>query len=115
MHDFPMRNILSWIAVLPVAFIASSAVTLALGYLGGRLRASTGESIGNVFEWFVFLIRGILFVAVGVLLAPTARLAVAIVLATIQILACVSPVGKPSCRLATVIGAAASLLYFITA
>lgn len=109
-----MKNILLWIAILPVAFIVSSGVTLGLAYLGGFVRQSAGESAGNFVEWIIFLIRGILFVAVGALLAPSACVTVAVVLAVIQTLACVSPVGKASCRLATIFGAAGALVYFAT-
>jgi hypothetical protein len=107
-----MKIILLWIAVLPVAFIVSSGVGLGLAYLGGLVRHSAGESAGNFVEWLIFVIRGILFVAVGALLAPSARVIVAVVLAVIQTLACVSPVGKASCRLATILGAVGALIYF---
>ncbi|MEI6279976.1 MAG: hypothetical protein WCQ16_11445 [Verrucomicrobiae bacterium] len=108
-----MKNILLWIAVLPVAFIVSSAVPLGLAYLGGLIRRSAGESAGNFVEWIIFVIRGVLFVTVGSLLAPSSRVIVAVVLAIVQTLACVSPVGKASCRLATILGAIAALIYFI--
>ena len=104
---------LLWIAVLPLAFIVSSAVPLCLAFVGALIRRTAGESAGNFVEWVVFVIRGILFVAVGTLIAPSAHIIVAIVLAAIQTVASVSPVGKASCRLATILGAVGTLLYFI--
>lgn len=38
-----MKNILLWIAVLPVAFVVSSGVTLGLAYVGGLVRYSSRE------------------------------------------------------------------------
>ncbi len=107
-----MKNLFLWIAVLPVAFIVSSGITLGLAYLGGFIRQWAGELAGDVVELTIFVIRGILFVAVGALLAPSARITVAVVLAVIQTIGCVSPVGKASCRLATILGAAGALIYF---
>ena len=107
-----MKNVLLWIAVLPVAFLVSSGVTLGLAYLGGLVRQSAGEPAGNFVEWLIFVFRGILFVVVGALLAPSARIIVAVVLAVIQTVACLSPVGKASCRLATILGAIGAVIYF---
>jgi len=104
---------LLWITVLPVAFIASLAVTLSLPYLKGLVHHAAGESAGRLVEWLVFAVRSILFVALGALVAPSARVTVAIVLAVIQTVASVTPVGNPTCRFATFLGVAGPVIYFI--
>ena len=110
----PVRDILLWAAVLPVAFLSSSVLTL-LGFEYGAtpVRQVAGESTGKLVEWIIFGVRSILFVAAGTLIAPSARVAVAIILGIICVVASENPINNPACRLATILGTSAAVVYFI--
>ena len=109
-----VRDALLWVAVLPVAFMASSAFTLwALGYGAEHVRRSAGELPGNVVEWIVFAVRSVLFVASGTLIAPSHRIAVAIILGLIHLMASETPVYNRLCWLGTFLGTSASVAFFI--
>jgi hypothetical protein len=113
----PIRDMLLWTAVLPVAFLSSSVLTL-LGFeYGARpARKVAGESTGKVVEWIIFAVRSVIFVAAGTLIAPSARVvAVAIVLGVIHALASENPINNSACRLATVLGTSGAVGYFIAA
>ena len=89
----PIRDIFLWTAVLPVAFLSSSVLTL-LGFeYGARpARKVAGESTGKVVEWIIFAVRSVVFVAARTLIAPSARIAVAIILGVIHALASENPI-----------------------
>jgi hypothetical protein len=89
----PIRDILLWTAVLPVAFLSSSVLTL-LGFDNGArsARKVAGESTGKVVEWIIFAVRSVVFVAARTLIAPSARIAVAIILGVIHALASENPI-----------------------
>src|SRR5438094_6777772 len=91
----PIRDMLLWTAVLPAAFLSSSVLTL-LGFeYGARpARKVAGESTGKVVEWIIFAVRSVIFVAAGTLIAPSARIAVAIILGVIHALASENPINK---------------------
>ena len=113
----PIRDMLLWTAVLPVAFLSSSVLTL-LGFeYGARpARKVAGESTGKVVEWIIFAVRSVIFVAAGTLIAPSARVvAVAIVLGVIHALASENPINNSACRLTTVLGTSGAVGYFIAA
>ena len=112
----PIRDMLLWTAVLPVAFLSSSVLTL-LGFeYGARpARKVAGESTGKVVEWIIFAVRSVIFVAAGTLIAPSARIAVAIILGVIHALASENPINNSACRLATVLGTSGAVAYFIAA
>jgi len=78
-------------------------------------RKVAGESTGKVVEWIIFAVRSGIFVAAGTLIAPSARVAVAIVLGVIHALASENPINNSACRLATVLGTAGAVGYFIAA
>ncbi len=106
----PIRDMLLWTAVLPVAFLSSSVLTL-LGFeYGARpARKVAGESTGKVVEWIIFAVRSVIFVAAGTLIA------VAIILGVIHALASENPINNSACRLATVLGTSGAVGYFIAA
>jgi len=112
----PIRDILLWIAVLPVAFLSSSALTLlGLEYGASAARKVAGESTGKVVEWIIFAVRSVIFVAAGTLIAPSASVAVVIILGVIHAVASENPINNPACRLATVLGTSGTIGYFIAA
>jgi hypothetical protein len=112
----PLRDILLWAAVLPVAFLSSSALTLlGLEYGARPARKVAGESTGKVVEWIIFAVRSVIFVAAGTLVAPSASIAVVIILGVIHAVASENPINNPSCRLATVFGTSGAVGYFIAA
>jgi hypothetical protein len=112
----PIRDILLWIAVLPVAFLSSSALTL-LGLESGvsAARKVAGESTGKVVEWIIFAVRSIIFVAAGILIAPSPSIALAIILGIIHAVASENPINNPAFRLATVLGTSGTVGYYISA
>ena len=112
----PIRDILLWTAVLPVAFLSLSALTLlGLEYGATPARKVAGESTGKIVEWIIFAVRSVIFVAAGTLIAPSARIAVAIILGVIHALASENPINNSACRLATVLGTSGAVGYFIAA
>ena len=112
----PLRDILLWIAVLPVAFLSSSALTLlGLEYGASPARQVAGESTGKAVEWIIFAVRSVIFVAAGILIAPSASIALAIILGVIHAVASENPINNPACRLATVLGTSGTVGYFIAA
>lgn len=112
----PIRDILLWIAVLPVAFLSSSALTLlGLEYGASAARKVAGESTGKIVEWIIFAIRSVIFVAAGTLIAPSASVALVIILGIIHAVASENPINNPACRLATVFGTSGTVGYFIAA
>jgi hypothetical protein len=101
---------------LPVAFLSSSLLTLlGVEYGASHARQVAGESTGNVVDWIVFAVRGVFFVAAGTLIAPSAQIAVAIILGVVHAVASESPINNPACRLATVFGTSGAVVYFIAA
>jgi len=65
--------------------------------------------------WIIFAVRSVIFVAAGTLIAPSARIAVAIILGVIHALASENPINNSACRLATVLGTSGAVGYFIAA
>src|SRR5438045_9044936 len=99
----PIRDMLLWTAVLPVAFLSSSVLTLlGLEYGARPARKVAGESTGKVVEWIIFAVRSVIFVAAGTLIAPSASIALVIILGVIHAAASRNRINHPTCRLATV-------------
>jgi hypothetical protein len=112
----PLRDILLWAAVLPVAFLSSSALTLlGLEYGARPARKVAGELTGKAVKWIIFAVRSVIFVAAGTLVAPSASIAVVIILGVIHAVASENPLNNPTCRLATVFGTSGAVGYFIAA
>jgi hypothetical protein len=91
-----------------VAILSSSVLTL----LGLEYSARPAR---KVVEWIIFAVRSVIFVAAGILIAPSASIAVAIILGVIHALASENPINNSACRLATVLGTSAAVGYFIAA
>jgi hypothetical protein len=105
---------LLWLAVLPVAFVVSSAFTLWGMEFGVRYaRSFAGEVTGNIIEWIVFAIRSVIFVGVGTLIAPSHRTVVAIVLGVIHLIVSETPFYNRVCWLGTFLGTSATVGYLI--
>ena len=98
----PISDIVRWVAVLPIAFISGSALTLlGMEYGAKHARRVGGDPTGYVVEWIIFAVRGVVFVAAGALIAPPARVVVAIILGMIHVIASESPIHNRACWLAT--------------
>jgi hypothetical protein len=111
----PISDIVRWVAVLPIAFISGSAITLlGMEYGAEHARRVGGDPTGYVVEWIIFAVRGVVFVAAGTLIAPSARVVVAIILGIIHVIASESPTYNRTCWVATVLGTSGVVLYFIT-
>ena len=109
-----IRDALLWVAVLPVAFISSSVFTLwGMGYGAKHARHFAGERTGNIVEWMVFAIRSVLFVACGTLIAPSDRIAVAIILGVIHLIVSETPSYNRVCWLGTFLGTSVTAGYLI--
>ena len=109
-----IRDALLWIAVLPVAFIASSAFTLwGMGFGARYARHFAGELTGEIVEWIVFAIRSVIFVASGTLIAPSHPIVVAIILGVIHLVVSETPFYNRVCWLGTLLGTSATVAYLI--
>jgi hypothetical protein len=103
-----------WLAVLPVALVASSAFTLWGMEFGARsARSFAGELTGKIIEWIVFAVRSVIFVGVGTLIAPSHRAMVAIVLGVIHLIVSETPFYNRVCWLGTFLGTSATVGYLI--
>jgi hypothetical protein len=100
--------------VLPVAFISSSAFTLwGMGYGAEHVRRFAGELTANIVEWTIFAVRSVIFVASGTLIAPSNRIAVAIILGLIHLKVSETPFYNRVCWLGTFLGTSATVGYLI--
>ncbi len=109
-----IRDALLWLAVLPVAFVASSAFTLWGMEFGARYaRSFAGQLTGEIVEWIVFAIRSVIFVALGTSIAPSSRIAVAIILGVIHLIVSETPFYNRVCWLGTFLGTSATVGYLI--
>ena len=88
---------------------------LGLEYGASAAREVASESTGKVVEWIIFAVRSVIFVAAGTLIAPSASIAVVIILGVIHAVASENPIDNPTCRLATVFGTPGAVGYFIAA
>ena len=84
-----------------------------MGYGAKHARHFAGERTGNIVEWMVFAIRSVLFVACGTLIAPSARVAVAIILGVIHLIVSETPFYNRVCWLGTFLGTSATVGYLI--
>ena len=109
-----VRDAILWLAVLPVAFVSSSAFTLCgMGYGARYARSFAGEVTGEIVEWIVFATRSVIFVASGTLIAPSHRIVVAIVLGVIHLIVSETPFYNRVCWLGTFLGTSATVGYLI--
>ena len=103
---------LRWVAVLPVAFVLWALIGYALALRVALVRRVAGDQSGNTAMLGVFFIQGAVFVVGGALIAPSARLATAVVLGAIQLAVSWTSPGRKDCAVASAIGASLASGYF---
>jgi hypothetical protein len=84
-----------------------------MGYGAELARRFAGELTGNAIEWIVFALRSVIFVASGTLIAPSNRIAVAIILRVIHLMVSETPFYNRICWLGTFLGTSAAVGFFI--
>ncbi|MEJ0090317.1 MAG: hypothetical protein WDM80_11315 [Limisphaerales bacterium] len=105
-------NWLRWVAVLPIAFMLWAVIGFALALCVAPARRIVGDKSANAAMVGVFFIQGVVFVAVGGFIAPSAKLTTAVVLAVIQLGVSWTSPGRKDCATASAIGACLATGYF---
>lgn len=107
-----MIHWLRWVAVLPIAFVIWAITGYLLAACAGVVRRDSDDKSANAAMVGVFFIQGAVFVVSGTIVAPSAALAVAVVLAFIMLAVSWTSPGRKDCAVASAIGACLAAGYF---